>query len=86
MIGTADQRYPKPGDRVRVIQKRDYGTGRLTVGVVQDVLTKKRHHSRGHKVRLASGVIGRVQEFVDATEETLPAPGLVDFDPEVDLR
>jgi len=81
MIGTADQRYPKPGDRVRVIQKRDYGTGRLTVGVVQDVLTKKRHHSRGHKVRLASGVIGRVQEF-----ETLPAPGWVNFDPEVDLR
>ena len=60
-----NHRYPKPGDRVNIIQKKHYHTGELTAGVVRDVLTKKRYHSRGHKVRLESGIIGRVQSFVD---------------------
>lgn len=59
------QRYPKPGDRVNIIQKKHYSTGELTSGVVKEVLTKKRFHPRGHKVRLEGGIIGRVQSFVD---------------------
>lgn len=58
-------RYPLVGDKVRVVQKKDYPTGELTEGVVKDVLTSKKFHPRGHKVRLVDGTIGRVQEFVD---------------------
>ena len=60
-----NQRYPKPGDQVNIIQKQHYETGELTTGTAQDVLTRKRFHPRGHKVRLTHGVIGRVQSFVD---------------------
>lgn len=60
-----EQRYPKVGDHVNVIQKPHYQTGELTTGVVREVLTKSRFHPRGHKVRLESGIIGRVQSFVD---------------------
>lgn len=60
-----EQRYPKVGDHVNVIQKPHYPTGELTTGVVREVLTKARFHPRGHKVRLESGIIGRVQSFVD---------------------
>lgn len=64
-----DQRYPKPGDRVNIIQKVHYKTGELTTGVVKDVLTRSRYHHRGHKVRLTDGTIGRVQSFVDEAGE-----------------
>jgi uncharacterized repeat protein (TIGR03833 family) len=66
-------RYPKPGDRVRVAQKKDYASGVLTEGIVKDVLTSKQFHPRGHKVRLTNGIIGRIQEFADQKEEDLPA-------------
>ena len=29
-------------------------------GKIQKVLTKRKYHSRGHKVELVSGVIGRI--------------------------
>ncbi len=58
-------RYPHPGDKVRVVEKKNYENGLLTEGVVKDVLTSKQFHPRGHKVRLKSGIIGRVQEFVE---------------------
>lgn len=57
--------YPKIGDRVKVVQKKDYATGKLTEGVVKEVLTKQKDHPRGTKVKLEDGVIGRIQEFVD---------------------
>ena len=68
-------RYPKPGDSVRVAQKKDYSSGILTEGKVKDVLTNKEFHSRGHKVRLTNGIIGRVQEFIEpeSYEEKPPA-------------
>lgn len=68
-----NQRYPKPGDRVNIIQKKHYETGELTTGVVKDVLTRARFHSRGHKVRLENGIIGRVQSFADEDSD-LPGP------------
>lgn len=61
-----EQRIPRVGDKVNVAQKKDYETGELTAGVVAEVLTKKRYHSRGHKVRLTNGIVGRVQSFGDA--------------------
>lgn len=66
MTYTVGSRYPQPGDHVKIIEKQNYGSGVLTEGVVQGVLTHSEFHPRGHKVRLTSGVIGRVQEFVDA--------------------
>jgi uncharacterized repeat protein (TIGR03833 family) len=62
-------RKPKVGDKVLVVQKKDYASGQLTSGVVKDVLTSKEFHPRGHKVRLTSGIIGRVQKFADQVEE-----------------
>ncbi len=62
-------RYPRPGEKVRVVEKENYSSGELTEGVVKDVLTSKKFHPRGHKVRLVDGTIGRVQEFVDQDAE-----------------
>ena len=54
-----------PGRRVRVVTKADQGSGRLTEGVVETILTRSPTHPHGIKVRLVGGVVGRVQEFVD---------------------
>jgi uncharacterized repeat protein (TIGR03833 family) len=54
----------KIGARVRVVQKADQASGRLTEGVVRDILTPSPEHPRGIKVRLASGLVGRVKEIL----------------------
>jgi uncharacterized repeat protein (TIGR03833 family) len=54
----------KPGGRVRVVQKQDQRSGKLTEGIVQDILTKSPNHPHGIKVRLISGIVGRVQEIL----------------------
>ena len=54
----------KTGVRVQVVQKQDQRTGRLTEGVVKDILTKSAFHPHGIKVRLASGVVGRVKNVL----------------------
>ena len=54
----------KSGTKVSIVQKQDQRTGKLTQGIVKDILTKSPHHSRGIKVRLESGEIGRVQEIL----------------------
>lgn len=54
----------KPGSRVRVVQKQDQRTGKLTEGIVQDILTRSANHPHGVKVRLAGGVVGRVKEVL----------------------
>jgi uncharacterized repeat protein (TIGR03833 family) len=56
----------KPGTRVRVVRKEDQETGRLTEGVVQDILTSSATHPRGIKVRLVNGVVGRVKEILSS--------------------
>lgn len=58
-------RKPKPGDKVYIIQKSKYGTDDYDLGIVKDVLTSKKEHPRGHKVRLSNGIVGRVQKFAD---------------------
>lgn len=54
----------RPGLTVDIVLKQDQRTGRLTRGVVKDVLTKSPHHPHGIKVRLETGEVGRVQEIV----------------------
>jgi uncharacterized repeat protein (TIGR03833 family) len=54
----------KVGARVKVVQKQDQRSGRLTDGVVRDILTKSGLHPHGIKVRLESGIVGRVKEIL----------------------
>lgn len=49
------------GQRVAIVLKADQDTGKLTEGIVRDLLTNSDVHPRGIKVRLESGDIGRVQ-------------------------
>jgi uncharacterized repeat protein (TIGR03833 family) len=54
----------KPGTRVRIVQKRDQRSGRLTEGIVQEILTNSPTHPHGIKVRLETGEVGRVKEIL----------------------
>jgi len=54
----------KMGARVKVVQKQDQRTGNLTEGIVQNILTKSDIHPHGIKVRLESGIVGRVKEII----------------------
>lgn len=51
----------RPGAHVEIILKADQRTGKRTSGIVKDILTSAPFHSRGIKVRLDNGLIGRVQ-------------------------
>ena len=51
----------KPGMNVEIVLKADQRTGKLTRGIVKDILTKSANHPHGIKVRLADGQIGRVK-------------------------
>ncbi|MGD0234967.1 MAG: YwbE family protein [Syntrophorhabdales bacterium] len=51
----------KPGIRVSIVLKKDQRTGKLTEGVVKDILTNSPQHPHGIKVRLESGEVGRVK-------------------------
>lgn len=54
----------RPGVRVRVVQKQDQRSGKLTEGIVQSILTNSPTHPHGIKVRLVNGIVGRVKEIV----------------------
>ena len=55
----------KPGMTVFIVLKQDQRTGKLTKGIVRDILTKSPNHPHGIKVRLESGEVGRVKEIVN---------------------
>lgn len=55
----------KPGKAVWIIEKENYGTDNYKQGIVKDILTSKSFHSRGIKVRLVDGSVGRVQQIMD---------------------
>lgn len=59
----------RAGVEVDIVVKKDQGSGKLTRGVVKDILTNSSFHPHGIKVRLVSGEIGRVQEILDAVDE-----------------
>lgn len=53
----------KEGMRVKIVLKEDQRTGKLTEGVVKNILTNSQFHPHGIKVRLENGLIGRVKEI-----------------------
>jgi uncharacterized repeat protein (TIGR03833 family) len=53
-----------PGREVLIVLKHDQKTGKLTRGIVQNILTNSAFHPRGIKVRLTDGQVGRVQQIV----------------------
>ena len=55
----------RPGLTVLVVLKPDQRSGKLTRGIVQDILTPSAVHPRGIKVRLQNGLVGRVQQVLD---------------------
>jgi len=54
----------KPGDVVLIVLKQDQQSGKLTKGVVKDILTRSPNHPHGIKVRLEDGQVGRVKQIV----------------------
>lgn len=57
----------RPGLEVSIVLKQDQRTGRLTRGIVKDILTSSPTHPHGIKVRLTDGQVGRVQK-IEATD------------------
>lgn len=55
----------KVGSDVKVVQKQDQRTGKLTEGKVMRILTNSQNHPRGIKVMLEGGIVGRVQEIIE---------------------
>jgi uncharacterized repeat protein (TIGR03833 family) len=55
----------EPGIEVQIVQKNDQRSGRLTEGIVKDILTNAPFHPHGIKVRLESGEVGRVKEIME---------------------
>lgn len=55
------------GKKVAIVQKQDQRSGKLTDGIVADILTKSPSHPHGIKVRLVSGEVGRVQRIFDSS-------------------
>jgi len=61
-----------PGLEVEIVQKADQRTGKRTRGIVRDILTSSPKHTRGIKVRLQTGEVGRVQAILTGIrKETL---------------
>ncbi|RDC65791.1 YwbE family protein [Adhaeribacter pallidiroseus] len=54
-----------PGLEVAIILKKDQRSGKQTEGIVKDLLTSSAYHSRGIKVRLEDGQIGRVVDILE---------------------
>ncbi|VUT27858.1 MAG: hypothetical protein SYNGOMJ08_00410 [Candidatus Syntrophoarchaeum sp. GoM_oil] len=54
----------KRGLRVSIVLKKDQRTGKLTEGIVKEILTNSPIHPHGIKVRLETGAIGRVKKIM----------------------
>lgn len=57
------RRNIQPGMSVSIVLKQDQRTGKLTAGIVKDILTKSPNHPHGIKVRLMDGQVGRVKQI-----------------------
>lgn len=58
------RKHVKPGQQVQIVLKKDQRTGKLTQGVVKQLLTKSSNHPHGIKVRLTDGKVGRVKHII----------------------
>lgn len=56
----------KIGQEVEVVLKSDQGTGKLTRGIVSEILTNSSFHPRGIKARLEDGQVGRARNIISA--------------------
>jgi uncharacterized repeat protein (TIGR03833 family) len=54
----------KPDIRVKIVLKHHQWSGKLTEGIVKDILTNSSTHPHGIKVRLTDGKVGRVQSII----------------------
>ncbi|AXX94413.1 MULTISPECIES: YwbE family protein [Arcobacter] len=54
----------KAGLKVNIVLKVDQRSGKLTTGIVKNILTNSPSHPHGIKVRLQDGQVGRVQEIL----------------------
>lgn len=52
------------GLNVKIVLKQDQRSGKLTSGIVKDILTNSAQHPHGIKVRLEDGQVGRVKEIM----------------------
>ena len=55
----------KSGLKVLIVLKKDQRSGKLTEGIVKEILTKSPAHPHGIKVRLEGGEIGRVKKIIE---------------------
>ncbi|WP_331774456.1 YwbE family protein [Sulfurospirillum sp. 1612] len=55
----------RSGLKVAIVLKQDQRSGKLTEGIVKDILTNSPTHPHGIKVRLEEGQVGRVQKIMD---------------------
>lgn len=60
-LSGTERKNISPGLAVSIVLKKDQRSGKLTEGIVKDILTKAPVHTHGIKVRLESGDIGRVK-------------------------
>ena len=58
----------KSNMRVLIVLKKNQRSGKLTEGLVKDVLTNSPNHHHGIKVRLKNGKIGRVKEIISSKQ------------------
>ncbi|WP_345993160.1 YwbE family protein [Sulfurimonas sp. HSL-1716] len=63
MIDGRERKNIRSGIRVAIVLKQDQSTGKLTEGVVRDILTNSAFHPHGIKVRLMNKEVGRVKEI-----------------------
>ena len=63
MLSGTERKNITPGLSVAIVLKQDQRTGKLTRGIVKDILTKSPDHTHGIKVRLQTGEVGRVKEI-----------------------
>lgn len=54
----------KAGIHVKIVLKQDQQSGKLTEGIVKNILTNSPTHPHGIKVRLTDGKVGRVQIII----------------------
>ena len=62
-MGGTQRMSIRPGLRVSIVLKADQRSGKLTEGIIKDILTKSPVHPHGIKVRLEDGQVGRVKEI-----------------------
>ena len=72
------------GLEVDIVLKKDQPTGKLTRGIVKQILTNSKEHHRGIKVMLEDGQVGRVQKIVSTVAE-LDLEKQNDFDMSADF-